>query len=713
MNPEAEKLYNLLPALYRMRDVEHGGALQALCEVIAEEIAVLRENLDQLYDDQFIETCAEWVAPYIGDLIGYRALHGVSARTRSARAEVANTIAYRRRKGTATVLEQLARDVTGWNARAVEFFQWLETSQYMNHIRPANGATPDLRNWEALERRDTAFNTMAHSVDMRRIETQKGRYNIPNVGLFLWRLDAFSLTKSPALRIDDERFLFSPLGNDTQLFTRPKSETDISHLAEPINVPEPISRRVLASALGRYYQSKNGLLVEESRKSIAVEADNVDTAIGDIQVCNLSDHGTSWAHLPVSKISIDPVLGRIAFPPVTAPVKAPKNVRVSFHYGFSMPMGGGEYERRSSFALGGAANVVVSQNSSLQSALSSVTAGGIVEIGDSGRYKETLAITVGATKKVELRAVSRAPEQYRPTIVLDGDLHIDLAAGAELTLNGLLITGGRLHVHSVGGSGPRILRLRHCTLVPGLALTQGGDPVPPIQPSSVIVDPANIIVEIDSCIIGGLRCAPGVAVEIANSIVDATAFNRVAFAYVDEKSAGGTLTIENSTVIGKVHTARLDLASNVLFMAHRDPDDERWSHPVISDQNQQGCVRFCFVPLDSIVPRRYRCQPDLAVTAALTAADVPKGSLSNVKRLAITTAVQERVRPAFTTLRYGQPGYCQLGSSCPVEIRTGAEDESEMGAFHDVFAPHRESNLKIRLHEYLRFGLEAGIFYAT
>ena len=143
MNPEAEKLYSLLPALYRIRDVEQGEPLKALCAVIAEEIAVLRENLDQLYDDQFIETCADWVAPYIGDLIGYRPLHGVTARTVSARAEVANTIAYRRRKGTATVLEQLARDVTGWNARVVEFFQWLETSQYMNHIRLENRVTAE------------------------------------------------------------------------------------------------------------------------------------------------------------------------------------------------------------------------------------------------------------------------------------------------------------------------------------------------------------------------------------------------------------------------------------------------------------------------------------------------------------------------------------------------------------------------------------------
>ena len=56
----------------------------------------------------------------------------------SQRAQVANTLAYRRRKGTAAVLEQLARDVTGWNASVVEFFQLLATTQYMNHLRPEN-----------------------------------------------------------------------------------------------------------------------------------------------------------------------------------------------------------------------------------------------------------------------------------------------------------------------------------------------------------------------------------------------------------------------------------------------------------------------------------------------------------------------------------------------------------------------------------------------
>jgi hypothetical protein len=697
MNPEADKLYKLLPALYRVRDAEHGEPLRALCAAIAEDIAILRENLDQLYDDQFIETCADWVAPYIGELIGYRSLHGVSARTRSARAEVANTMAYRRRKGTATVLEQLARDVTGWNARVVEFFQSLQTSQYMNRIRPAHAVTPDLRDWEALERRDTAFNTLAHSVDMRRIETQQGRYNIPNIGLYLWRLDAFSVTRSPAFRIDDERYLFSPLGHDVQLFTRPETETEITHLAEPLNVPDPIGRRVLARDLARYYGPGLSLLVETNNGGIAAD---------DIRVCNLSDDGASWAHLPVRKVSIDPVLGRMAFPPGFPRV----NVRVSYHHAFSMAMGGGEYERRETFALDGEVTSVA-RGESLQAALRAARSGGIVEIADNGRYddEEALSIVVDAGARLELRAAN----EHRPMIVLPDDLRIELHPGSELTLNGLVVAGRPLVAAAGRGTEarPAILTLRHCTFVPGLTLTRAGAPRFPDQPS-LLVDIPGATVDIDRCILGGLRAGRDTTIKIANSMIDATGDEQVAFAAPTGIAAGGVLTLVNSTVIGRVHTSRLELASNSILMA-RPADSGPWRHPVISDQNQHGCVRFCFVPPDSIVPRRYRCQPDLAIEEAILKADQSAGSLSAPQRQAIRDATLSRVRPVWTTLRYGRPAYGQLGRSCPGELRTGAEDESEMGAFHDVFAPQREGNLRIRLQEYLRFGLEVGIFYST
>ena len=692
MNPEADRLYKLLPALYRVRDAEHGGPLRALCAVIAEDIAVLRENLDQLYDDQFIETCADWVAPYLGELIGYRSLHGVSARTRSARAEIANTIAYRRRKGTATVLEQLARDVTGWNARVVEFFQSLQSSQHMNHVRPTHAVTPDLRDWEALERRGTAFNTLAHSVDVRRTETQQGRYNIPNIGLYLWRLDAFSRTNSPAFRIDDERYLFSALGHDVQLFTRPEGETDITHLAEPLNVPEPISRRVLDRDLARYYGPQLSLFVES------------DTPISGIQVCNLSDDGDSWAHLPVSKVSIDPALGRIAFPPDDHPV----NVRVTYHHAFSMALGGGEYERRQTFALSGGVTSVV-QGQSLQAALNGARGGGIVEIDDNGRYahEETLSFVVEADARLEVRAAN----EHQPTIILTNDVRIELHPGSELTLNGLMIAGRCVVAAAGSGTGAAALALRHCTLVPGLALTQAGKPRFPDQPSLVVNAP-GATVEIDHCILGGVRSGRETAIKITSSIVDAMGDEQVALSADNGIAAGGVLSLLNSTVVGRVHTSRLEEASNSILMA-LPATSGPWKHPVISDQNQHGCVRFCFLPPNSIVPRRYRCQPDLAVEEALLQADQAAGSLSAPQRRSITDATQSRVRPVWTTMRYGQPAYGQFGRSCPSELRTGAEDEAEMGAFHDVFAAQRERDLRIRLQEYLRFGLEAGIFYST
>ncbi len=638
MSFDANRLYELLPAIYRIRDAGQGEPLKALLGVMADQVGVLEEDLAQLYDDQFIETCADWTVPYIGGLIGYRALHNVVPKIGSQRAEVAHTIGFRRRKGTAAMLEQLARDVTSWNARAVEFFQLLGWTQYTaNHIRPNNWYAPDLRQWEALENIDGPFDSVAHTVDVRRIATGQGKFNIPNIGLFLWRLTASPLTESPAFQLDGHRFLFHPLGYDQPLFTKPETEDEVTHLAEPINVPNPISRRVLDAYLPRYYGDG---------KSIFLEGVTDQT---EIVVCDLS----GWIHTPPpGKIAIDPVLGRISFAdPQTEPP------RVTFHYGFSADMGGGEYDRSATFdALLTPVEKVPAPHATIQDALDQVKTGGAVEISDSGRYSETLTITVNAGQRVELRAVN----ERRPTVVLGGDLIINGAAHSEVTLNGLLIVGGALRVT---GSLQR-LRLRHCTCVPS-------------NNASLLVDLPNVRVEIDHCIIGGLRVHERANVSVTDSIVDATDATAVAFVAANGTDAGGTLQVLNSTVIGTVHTLELLLASNSIFMS-----------PVQSEKKQEGCVRFSYLPLTSVVPRRYHCQPENDATAL-------------------------RVRPQFTSLRYGDPGYGQLALRTAKEIRAGADDEAEMGAFHQLYQPQRETNLRVRLAEYLRFGLEAGIFYVT
>jgi hypothetical protein len=680
MSFDATRVFELLPAVYRLRDGQAGGgntnALRALIDVISSQIAVLEEDIEQLYDDQFIETCAPWVAPYIGDLIGYRALYGLTDAIGSPRAEVANTIAFRRRKGTATMLEQLARDVTGWDARAVEYFQRLATTQYMNHVRPANITWVNMRNSSALARIGSAFSQAAHTVDVRRIARRRGTFNIPNVGLHVWRIKDYPLDRTPAVKLvaaaADRRYLFSPVGCNSPLFNHAVAERTITHLAERANAPQAITRRELWDSLATYYPS-----------SIAVHVGAVTVPVTAVAACDLSDFGTGWAYAATTAILIDPVLGRLSLPPtltVNGQAVDMRNPSVTFHYGFPAEMGGGQYSRVATLSAKLTPNVPVTSPGTIGAALATLSGSGAVEIRDSGRYSEPLSISAPSGARLELRAT----DGRRPTLVPGAELVINLAADADVTLNGLLLVGTRIRVPATSVRGT--LRLRHCTLVPGIGRAVDGSALQPTAPS-VIIESDSVTLEIDHSIVGGIRAHEDATVRVISSIVDANDPQHVAYAALDGTAAGGEVSIVASTVIGKVHARVLRLISDSILHA-RLADADVWPFPVHADRRQDGCVRFSFIPLGSRTPRRYRCQPATASDAA-------------------------RVQPQFTADSYGSPAYMQLSDRCASEIRTGAHDEAEMGAYHDTFAPQREVNLGVRLDEYLRFGLEAGVFHAS
>lgn len=695
MSQTRDSLYELLPMIYRLRDGENNEVLKSLLTVFAEQIDVVQENIEQLYDDQFIETCAPWVVPYIGDLIAYKTLYSPATKYLSARSEVANTIAYRRRKGTATMLEQLARDVTNWPARVVEFFQLLGTTQWMNHIREQNHYAPDLRQWEGLQKINTAFDTTAHTVDVRNIDTDLGRYNINNIGIFLWRLQAYSLTRSPVLAVTPGHYYFSPLQHDLPLFNKPEAEDEISHLAERINVPEAINRRVMDAYLEDYYGPD---------KSVQVFLNGAPVPIATIEVCCLRAEDGSWIHDPADgMIAIDPESGRLSLPADV--IATNPEVSVLFHYGFSMDIGGGEYERASEFDQSLTPIETVTSPQTLQTALTNLAGEGVVEITDSGRYQETPAITVNNQTRIEVRAAN----EHRPLILLEDDFVITGGEESVVTLDGLVIAGGRIMIPAADNQ-LRLLRLRHCTLVPGINLNELGEAVSPDRPS-IVVESATVQIEIDNCIIGGLRVAEGAEVSIHNSMIDATASTQVAFSELDGLSAGGPLKITNSTVRGKVHTRIMQLASNCIFDCELAPGDS-WPSPVAAERKQSGCVRFSYVPLNARLPRRFRCQPEFAISKAINKAEVA-GPVSASQKAAIKQAIANRIQPVFKEERCDQPAYTQLALSTAVEIMKGADDESQMGVQHDLYQPQRETNLRLRLKEYLRFGLSAGIFYET
>jgi hypothetical protein len=686
LSDAVERIYALLPALYRIHDHAEGkkidsaaeaGPIKELIAILAREYLVIEDSIDQLYDDMFIETCAEWVVPYIGDLLGVRGLHSVSPSTNSQRAYVANTIAYRRRKGTAAMLEQLANDVTGWNANVVEYFERLAGTQYLNHLRPEHARTMNLRQWEPMERIGTPFDQTARIVNVRRISNAAGKHNIPNIGFFLWRLAAYRLSESPAVAVgaDGRRWMFSPLGENRQLFTLPQTEENIAHLAEPVNVPAPISRRVLDRYLPDYYgvKSSSSLCVFENGKAIGPTESEPELR-DFVAVCNLSDSASGWNNMPTGRqIAIDPVLGRVAFP-TDNPART---VAVTYQYTFSMDMGGGQYTRQREAIEDPQATTKLS--SDLGAALNAIGGRNIVlEITDNKRISGALTVTAGAAGnggETRQRIILIAADGVRPILdLLGGELLINVDSGAQVTLDGLLITNGLLRIRGNIGN----VKISHCTLVPGRSLNTDGDPTAADQPSIIVelLDPSrqnDLEIEIDHTIAGAIRLPPDdVALTVRDSIIDSSVAPAVAT--VDLMPAGDAI-FERVTVVGAVMVRTLKLASDCIFIG-----------PVTTERLQDGCVRHSYIASGSKTPRRFNCQP---------------------------TDTTLDARPLFVSTRYGDPAYMQLSRLTSIEIRTGASDNAEIGAFHDVFAPQRETNLRGRLDEYLRFGLEAGIFYAT
>lgn len=750
MSFDLESLYRLMPAVHRVRDAESGEPLKALLAVVADQLGVLEEDLDQLYDDQFIETCAGWVIPYIGDAIGYRALHGNVPRIRTPRGEVADTIALRRHKGTAAMLEVLAREVTGWDARVVEFFQLLATTQYMNHRRPQI-TLADLRKAEPLERLGTAFEMIPHIADVRRIASSRGRFNTPNVGIFLWRLGAYSHTHAEAFALDAGRFLFSPLGNSIPLFTRPEALGAIDEFTRRVgrlNVPMPIGRRTADRYLADYYGED---------KSFFVWADGAAVDIADVHICDLGDLKDAlgqptgqWAHVPplAGTVAIDPVLGRLAF------ADAPDEVEVLYHRGFSMDLGGGEYDRHEAVGewyhprdaavtwqrgVTKDAAVIASApdptvlTTSLTAALSdwnaftaaNASGFGVICVMDSRTYPADLVIEV---PEGFMLAIVAADWPLNPTLnqrelgVFSPSGRFPLIAGAvditgtapaasdnpgTLILDGLLLSGD---VTVTNANLGRLL-LSHCTVVPWTSLGLDRLPLPNAAGTVRVLDEdEGCRFEAEHCIVGATRVPREAHARFSSCILDATREIAVAFAAPNGVDEGPELVLVESTVVGKVRVRAMELVSNTIFVAALASPDPGWTSPVRAERRQVGCVRFSRLVKGARVPRRHRCQPDLALTARGTALGLDSADDLPPDERAM---VLLRLQPMFTSLRYGDPGYAQLAQRCARELREGADDSSEMGAFHDLHQRQRERNLRIRLDEYLRFGLEAGVFYET
>ena len=394
-----------------------------------------------------------------------------------------------------------------------------------------------------------------------------------------------------------------------------------------------------------------------------------------------------WREQPQAGfVALDPELGRIAFPRRAAPHR----VRVSYAYAMPAAIGGGDYPRPVVPETFDAVYVVSASqeegHDSLRSAVERWRRDGkrnaLIEFRDSLTYDEDrLSIDLSGPGR---RLVIRAAPRTRPIIRL-GDYEAGAAdawrvlgdgtQGAELMLEGLAVGGRGIAVTSYAGG----FELRHCTLFPGW-LPGGersrGHPEAP----SLSFENCRGQVAIKASIIGSVfvradeHVADPLQLDLADSIVDA-AGGRDAFLSSDTVP-WIALSIHRCTVFGAVRVHAIPLAENSIVTGR-----------VAVARRGEGCVRFCALPLDSRTPRRVECVP--------RAGEDPG------------------TRPVFVSAVYGSAGYAMLAPGCPDSIARGADDRSEMGVYHGLFRPQRDTNLRAALAEYLPAGMSAGIFYVS
>jgi hypothetical protein len=729
-----DALWQLLPAYIRQQDALSGGPLQQFLGIIGDQAVLLERDLQQMYDDCFIETCQPWIVPYIADLLGYVAPDpaatigpGVTPRR-----EVGNLLGFRRRSGSAKLIDELAAQVAGWPAESREFYRLLAVCQHLDHVHPDRLGTLDLHSARELERLVRSPFGRALIGDVRRCSSPEspGWADVAGLGVGVHRLRAYGVSRTTAHRTENVEgcFTFSILGNDAQLFTsgglapEPVTRFELELDAEPGDKPAQADPALYgeAGAMMIWVAGWPGRDPEGAAANQPIPAKAIVPA-------DLS----GWScRVPRDHVALDPELGRIMFP-AGQTAGHPLRVTVSYRYGFAMDLGGGEYARRAlpmpayvsrrRVHAREAGPAPVGEFSSIAEAVADwqaqraqqrgagVDAQGptafpalLVELVESGAYRGALDLDLGADESVWLVAGPLA----RPVLrISDSDagsadaLAVRGAAGSRFVMDGVMLAGRGLRLSpgdaredaDAGEAANDLCEvlIRHCTLVPGWGLEHDCEPAHPADPS-VVIDGSRLCLRIDHSIVGAIRAnldpegGPPATILISDSIVDATSETRSAISSPGDGVAYASLEVSRSTVVGAVSVHMLRLGEDSLF-----------DGIVTVARRQTGCVRYSYVPQGSRTPKQHQCQPAAALQAARSAEQPDKHDPGKLAR--DLADVQLKIAPRFMAVRYGSPDYLRLTTCTPIEIARGTSDRSEMGVYHDLYEPQRLDRLQASL----------------
>jgi hypothetical protein len=721
------KLWKLLPAIYQSLDSSQfntSGPLRELVNRIGVQAANLRRSIDRMWEDQSIETCDDWVIPYIGKLLATNLILNLDAR--SQRLDVANTIDYRRRKGTLGVLEEMTFNLTGWGVKIVEFFRRLGRCRHsldpeigLRSVNDGDAATlqqaeqlvgpltktvigglADLRNVNGALKIGTAFDEYFHTPDFRPGKGSVGWYDIANLGVFLWRLEDFTVGFTTPVQVSGGKgwYTFDPTGRDIELFSVSRESDDYGDKwVSPSEgqLPAPIGQRLWDSKIPKkpaasdeFYPSS--LAIYPVSPSTSVEPPPLDLSAVKVR--------TEKGHFQVKSASTS-------------------SFEVVYTYGFSSEIGAGPYDRRVGRAAPPAAKYQTTISGgvtipSLESLFPPDALSRMVTINDSLTYTQIpdmmvldlLILTAGVRQRPILRMSPSLPAWTQ--LAFTGGT---AANPSCLVLDGLFISGTDIVLECDFDC----VTITCCTLDPGnvakppsASLYAASADERPLVPCRIWIEGNIKTLNVDRSIVGPIATRNQGKLEtlnVSNSIIQAIPTMGVEPALPSDSLtptpvvvpagsfdaalnfADGDVNLSRCTVLGPVVVHRLNASECIL------------QDTVIVDNTQEGCVRFSAFADGSRLPRQYE-----SVRIA------PKA-------------------PLFTSTDFGAAGYCQLSQivdvfilpnagpapPSPPTIAAGAEDGSEMGAFARDRNPLKQQGLLLKYQEFMPAALVPVLIYVT
>ncbi len=755
-------LFERLPAIYRERDADPGsaGQFEAYVGLIDEVFAALDDHIEAFYHDHFIETCADWTVPYIGDLLGVSHLKGDAW---TLRADVARSVALRRRKGTLGAIEQLAFNLTGWAAHAVEMRERMVWNQHLNHPRPDRGGLPPftgprhiaepvrhgtvtLRDPGVLTLLGGAFDQFARVADVKPAGSSWANPNLPNLAVFLWRLKDYQIpvsapvhvaTTTVAAAAPDEaafaaQYLVHPLGRPQQLFNlhRFDPERDPPRLAVPDRTPGPMPAARLDDGppTGNASEYISAETYAGSRPD-----DSGAGAVGlVIHLPDVPFAGTAWTTrganlcawegglsppLRRREIVIDPVRGRLLLGIADDVVEGEalrRGLRISATTAAPGPTGAHPVDRPETpeFWLGEA---VVSRRVSahpgglsLEAALANLSDPGppvIVEIADSMVHPLDLGAVAGIFF-----------ENGEPAIRLARPLWIRALSGQRPII--ALRQPLRLRPAAVAGPGAEALRDRLDVHLEGLFLTLRGAPVagrPIIAQAAVnrlvldgvTLDPAGHVAP------DGIRQPMQAALGLANDYGFADAGEAAVFAerpaIVLSRSITGPIAVGDSFTLD-VTDSIVDGGDGVgagptgfAIAAPANPGAAWGPALTVSGATFFGWVRVKAATGTGgiwVHPLEVRDHQSGCISHSYFAAAGNRLPQHNAAIFGGSAPL------AFTSEVFGTPGYGQLARGrADRRLHEDGPNADQMGAFGYQLETHRWKNLSIRLREFTPVGV--------